>query len=171
MKKLHHLQQKSLQQGISQKKLLESTEKDQNFKFLSHLKLPSVTSVIHVSNRNGSSQHSYRQAMEPQTTRNYNYQKTIPSLKNYVDEMVDKEEEINTLKKNVRIKQKTHQMSGHHNSVRNIIAMKSRREQLDKSERSKLVSYEDKNDQTYKKFYMIKMPIKNNNISGVKQRY
>lgn len=46
--------------------------------------------------------------MEPQTTRNYNYKKTIPSLKNYVDEMVDKEEEINILKKNVRIKQKTH---------------------------------------------------------------
>ena len=60
--------------------------------------------------------------------------------------MVDKEEEINTLKKNVRIKQKTHQMSGHHNSVRNIIAMKSRREKLDKSERYKLVSYEDNND-------------------------
>lgn len=146
---------------------MESTEKDQNFKFLSHLKLPSVTSVIHVSTRNGSSQESFRQAMEPQTTRVYNTKKIIPSLKNYVNEMVEKEEEINCLKKNVRIKQKTQQMSGHFNSVSNIIAMKSRRAQLDRSRlQNNMVSYEDRKDSTYKKYYMLTK----DTVSGVKMQ-
>ena len=68
----------------------------------------------------------------PQTTRVHNNHKKIPSLKKYVDDLVEKEEELNSLKRNVRIKQ-TSKMSGHFNSVSNIIAMKSRRAQLDKS--------------------------------------
>ena len=76
---------------------METTEKDQNFKFLSHLKLPSVTSVIHVSTRNGSSHNTFRQAMEPPNKR-YNSRmqenQSIPTLKKYVDELVEQEEQI-----------------------------------------------------------------------------